>query len=142
MEKMDIPAIEGSPSFILCRSAEVVDQIWVYGNSYESTLVAIVVPDHRVLTAWAKDAGLTGDYAALCKDPKVRALLQRSCSSTSGLPPVQGWQWWATTQPCARTPRRARCHSHFLLCSACKLPCLLYKSIGSGGAARTRLARA
>jgi long-chain acyl-CoA synthetase len=26
-------------------TAQIVEQIWVYGNSYESQLVAVVVPD-------------------------------------------------------------------------------------------------
>ncbi len=49
----------------------MVDQIWVYGNSYESTLVAIVVPDKKVLLAWAKEAGVPGDFDVVAKDPQA-----------------------------------------------------------------------
>lgn len=51
----------------------------MYGNSYESTLVAVVVPDKKELTGWAKDNGVDGDFEALVKNPKARIL---------ALPPV------------------------------------------------------
>jgi hypothetical protein len=37
-------------------------QVWVYGNSFESTLVAVVVPEAPKLLAWAAAEGLPGDY--------------------------------------------------------------------------------
>ena len=61
------------------RGTDCVEQIWVYGNSYESTLVAVVVPDKKELTGWAKDNGVDGDFEALVKNPKARTL---------ALPPV------------------------------------------------------
>lgn len=46
-------------------------QIWVYGNSFENVLVAVVVPSEAGLSAWAKQsangAGGAGDFAALCR---------------------------------------------------------------------------
>ena len=98
----------------------MVDQIWVYGNSYESTLVAIIVPDHRVLTAWAKDAGAGGDFAALCKSPKARAagtlLLRLSVAALAPAPCVR---------PCTHVRGRARlagsCSAGF--CRAIEPPC-------------------
>jgi long-chain acyl-CoA synthetase len=44
------------------------------GNSFESTLVAIVVPHQAHLEAWAKHAGLASpDFPALCKNPEAIA---------------------------------------------------------------------
>jgi len=37
-------------------------QVWVYGNSFESTLVAVVVPEKKKLLAWAAAEGLPGDF--------------------------------------------------------------------------------
>jgi long-subunit acyl-CoA synthetase (AMP-forming) len=34
---------------------ETVEQIWVYGSSFESVLVAVVVPKQPTLMAWAKE---------------------------------------------------------------------------------------
>jgi hypothetical protein len=36
-------------------------QVWVYGNSFESTLVAVVVPDEKKFGAWAAGEGLPRD---------------------------------------------------------------------------------
>ena len=41
-------------------------QIWIYGNSFESALVAVVVPNQVVLEEWAKGQGLEGDFPSLC----------------------------------------------------------------------------
>ena len=54
-----------------CRGCDLVDQIWVYGNSYKSTLVAIVVPDKKPLMAWAKENGLGSDFKAVCQKPEA-----------------------------------------------------------------------
>ena len=46
-------------------------QVWVYGNSFENVLVAVVVPSEAALTAWARQsangAAGAGDLAALCR---------------------------------------------------------------------------
>ena len=63
----------------------MVDQIWVYGNSFESTLVAIIVPEKKTLMAWAKEAGVSGDFDVIAKDPKVDFISdpKRSCFECS-----------------------------------------------------------
>ena len=45
-------------------------QIWVYGNSLESTVVAVAVPNEPTLLEWAQTNGEEGDFATLCKNPK------------------------------------------------------------------------
>jgi hypothetical protein len=46
----------------------------VHGDSLESFLVAVVVPEERHLLDWAKSQGLSvNDPAALYSNPKVRA---------------------------------------------------------------------
>jgi long-chain acyl-CoA synthetase len=34
---------------------DMVEQVWVYGSSYESVLVAVVVPKKPALLSWAKE---------------------------------------------------------------------------------------
>lgn len=47
--------------------------MWVYGNSFESFLVAVVVPDKKALEDWAAANKLeTGDYASLCESLEAR----------------------------------------------------------------------
>ncbi|XP_004295630.1 PREDICTED: long chain acyl-CoA synthetase 2-like [Fragaria vesca subsp. vesca] len=78
------------PSFILF---EVTDrypntltfiwlQIWVYGNSFESFLVAVVVPDRKALEDWATEHNLTDDYKSLCQNLKARKYICDELNST------------------------------------------------------------
>lgn len=50
-------------------------QVWVYGNSFENVLVAVVVPSEAAFTAWAErenGASAAGDFAALCRSDAAR----------------------------------------------------------------------
>lgn len=55
----------------LFRTCRLVDAIWVYGNSYETCLVAVVKPEKAALQEWAESEGIEGDLAAICEHPKV-----------------------------------------------------------------------
>lgn len=52
-----------------------VDSIWVYGNSFESSLVAVVNPNTQALERWAESNGVTGEFATICEDPKAREFI-------------------------------------------------------------------
>ncbi|GAV65773.1 AMP-binding domain-containing protein [Cephalotus follicularis] len=49
-----------------------IDSIWVYGNSFESFLVAVVNPDKQALEKWAEENGITGNLNSLCEDQKTK----------------------------------------------------------------------
>jgi long-chain acyl-CoA synthetase len=34
---------------------DMVEQVWVYGSSFESVLVAVVVPNKKPLERWARE---------------------------------------------------------------------------------------
>ena len=57
----------------LFRTCKLIDAIWVYGNSYETCLVAVVKPEKAALQEWAESQDIEGDLSALCEQPKVRA---------------------------------------------------------------------
>lgn len=59
-----------------------VEQVWVYGNSFESTLVAVVVPSEEVLINWAKAQGITGTFEEVIANPKAKTLIQESFNTT------------------------------------------------------------
>jgi long-chain acyl-CoA synthetase len=42
--------------------------MWIYGNSEESELVAVVHPNQQKAEEWAKENQKEGDLKALCKD--------------------------------------------------------------------------
>jgi len=52
-----------------------IAQVFVYGNTFKSFLVAIVVPDAEVLQTWAKSNGLEGDTKRLCEDEIVQKVI-------------------------------------------------------------------
>ncbi|CAL5356224.1 unnamed protein product [Camellia sinensis] len=49
-----------------------VTEIWVYGNSFESFLVAVVNPNKQVFERWAEENGVPGDFNSLCENPKAK----------------------------------------------------------------------
>lgn len=52
---------------------ELVAQSFVYGDSLQATLVAIIVPDSDPLLKWAAENGLQGKtFEELCKLDKVK----------------------------------------------------------------------
>lgn len=63
-------------------------QIWVYGNSFESTLLAVCIPNQPALEAWAQSNGVAGDFAQLCKDPKAEAHIMAALNATGKLKKV------------------------------------------------------
>jgi len=52
-----------------------IDSIWIYGNSFESFLVAVVNPNQQALEHWAAEHGVPGDFTSLCGNPKAKAYL-------------------------------------------------------------------
>ena len=55
----------------LFRTCRLIDSIWVYGNSYETCLVAVVKPEKAALQEWAESEGIEGDMTTICGHPKV-----------------------------------------------------------------------
>ncbi|KAL0428747.1 UNVERIFIED_CONTAM: Long chain acyl-CoA synthetase 4 [Sesamum radiatum] len=49
-----------------------IDAIWIYGNSYESFLVAVVNPNIESLKHWAEVNEVSEDFSAICEDPRAR----------------------------------------------------------------------
>ncbi|GJN25360.1 hypothetical protein PR202_gb13179 [Eleusine coracana subsp. coracana] len=52
-----------------------VASVWVYGNSLEAFLVAVVVPERQTLEEWAAANNKPGDFAELCNDVKARGYI-------------------------------------------------------------------
>uniref|UniRef100_A0AAR2LPQ5 Arachidonate--CoA ligase n=1 Tax=Pygocentrus nattereri TaxID=42514 RepID=A0AAR2LPQ5_PYGNA len=48
--------------------SEPVSQLYVHGDSLQSCLVGIVVPDPEVMPSWAQKKGLEGSYEDLCRN--------------------------------------------------------------------------
>uniref|UniRef100_A0A7S0UJY6 Long-chain-fatty-acid--CoA ligase n=1 Tax=Polytomella parva TaxID=51329 RepID=A0A7S0UJY6_9CHLO len=71
----------------------LVEQIWVYGNSFESCLVAVVVPNlARVAAALDLPANAGNAQEELCSNPKVSELLLKELSTTARAEKLKGFE--------------------------------------------------
>ncbi|XP_023533273.1 long chain acyl-CoA synthetase 4-like [Cucurbita pepo subsp. pepo] len=52
-----------------------IDMIWVYGNSFESFLVAVANPNKLALERWASENSIKGDFDSLCEDKRAKDYL-------------------------------------------------------------------
>ena len=68
------------------------DAVWVYGNSFESTLVAVVCPNEDKLKKWAGDNGVSGDFAAICASDKAKAHILSLLTTTGKEGRLKGFE--------------------------------------------------
>nr|AUD66219.1 long-chain acyl-CoA synthetase 2 [Prunus sibirica] len=50
----------------------LITSIWVYGNSFESFLIAVVNPNNQAIESWAEKNGVSGDFNSLCEHTRVK----------------------------------------------------------------------
>ena len=65
------------------KKSALVEQIWVYGNSFENALVAVVVPNEDAIRSWASQNDVPGDYAAICRDERTKGYLHGELTQTA-----------------------------------------------------------
>ncbi|WVZ51202.1 hypothetical protein U9M48_002364 [Paspalum notatum var. saurae] len=70
----------------------LVASIWVYGNSFESFLVAVVVPERQALEEWAAANNKVGDFVELCNDPKARGFVLDELNKTGKKLGLRGFE--------------------------------------------------
>ncbi|XP_010518417.1 PREDICTED: long chain acyl-CoA synthetase 1 isoform X1 [Camelina sativa] len=61
----------------------VVQDIWVYGDSFKSMLVAVIVPNPETVNRWAKDLGHTKPFEELCSLPELKEHIVSELKSTA-----------------------------------------------------------
>ncbi|XP_071707321.1 long chain acyl-CoA synthetase 4-like [Rutidosis leptorrhynchoides] len=49
-----------------------IDEIWVYGNSFESCVVAVVNPNKHAIETWGRANDVSGDFDSLCQNSKAK----------------------------------------------------------------------
>jgi len=67
-------------------------QVWVYGDSTKATLVAVAHPDPEALLPWAKQNGIDGDMATLCKNKRVHGELFKDLVETGKSHKLRGFE--------------------------------------------------
>ncbi|PHT42111.1 Long chain acyl-CoA synthetase 4 [Capsicum baccatum] len=70
----------------------LVTSIWIYGNSFESFLVAVVVPERKALEDWASSNQQTGDFSSLCNNTKARKYILDELNSTARKHQLRGFE--------------------------------------------------
>ncbi|PSC74925.1 long chain acyl-synthetase 4-like [Micractinium conductrix] len=70
----------------------IIEQIWVYGNSFESQLVAVVVPVAAKLQAVAAHVGVKGTPEELCHNDKVKKELLAQLTATAKEGKLKGFE--------------------------------------------------
>ncbi|KAL2987253.1 hypothetical protein AAZX31_11G017400 [Glycine max] len=57
-----------------------IESIWVYGNSFEAFLVAVVNPSKQALEHWAQENGISMDFNSLCEDARAKSYILEELS--------------------------------------------------------------
>ncbi|OVA05190.1 AMP-dependent synthetase/ligase [Macleaya cordata] len=70
----------------------LITSIWVYGNSFEAFLVAVVVPDRKALEDWAALHNESEDFNSLCKNPRARKYILDELNSTGQKHKLRGFE--------------------------------------------------
>ncbi|PIN26528.1 Long-chain-fatty-acid--CoA ligase [Handroanthus impetiginosus] len=70
-----------------------IDAIWIYGNSYESFLVAVVNPNIESLECWAEDNQVSGDFNTICDDPRARKYILEGLANTGKEKKLKGFEF-------------------------------------------------
>ncbi|XP_027367504.1 long chain acyl-CoA synthetase 6, peroxisomal-like isoform X2 [Abrus precatorius] len=77
--------------YVTCK---FVAQCFVYGDSLNSSLVAVVAVDLDVLKAWAASEGITyNDLAQLCNHPKARAAVLAEMDAAGREAQLRGFEY-------------------------------------------------
>nr|GLL29154.1 long chain acyl-CoA synthetase 4-like [Ipomoea trifida] len=70
----------------------VIDMIWIYGNSFEYFLVAVINPNKPLVEKWAEQNGLAGDFESLCENPSVKEYILGELSKTAKEKKLKGFE--------------------------------------------------
>ncbi|XP_073105635.1 probable CoA ligase CCL6 [Elaeis guineensis] len=70
----------------------LVTSVWVYGNSFESFIVGVVVPEKRLVEEWAAANDVTGTFEELCKHPKARKYVLDELNNTGRTHELRGFE--------------------------------------------------
>ncbi|MED6132560.1 Long chain acyl-CoA synthetase 4 [Stylosanthes scabra] len=70
-----------------------IDSIWVYGNSFESFLVAVVNPSKPVLERWAEENGINLDFDSLCQDSRAKSYILGELTRIANEKKLKGFEF-------------------------------------------------
>ncbi|KAM7521389.1 hypothetical protein LguiA_011291 [Lonicera macranthoides] len=71
----------------------ILEDIWVYGDSFKSTLVAVVVPNEANTERWAHENGHKGSFSELCTLSQLQDYILQELKSTAGRNKLRGFEY-------------------------------------------------
>lgn len=74
------------------KTSLLVEQIWVYGNSFESCVVAVVVPGQHALKDLAASLGVEGSFEELCKSEAVKKAALKELQAAGRAKGLKGFE--------------------------------------------------
>lgn len=73
--------------------SSLVESIWVYGNSLESSLVAVVVPNQAAMEEWAKANEIKSDFETICNSSKAREYVIQQLDAIAKTKKLRGFEF-------------------------------------------------
>uniref|UniRef100_A0A5B6Z5D0 Long-chain-fatty-acid--CoA ligase n=1 Tax=Davidia involucrata TaxID=16924 RepID=A0A5B6Z5D0_DAVIN len=70
-----------------------IDSLWIYGNSFESFLVAVINPNKQALEHWAEENGVPGDFNSLCENPMAKEYILRELTRIAKEKKLKGFEF-------------------------------------------------
>ncbi|TKY71024.1 Long chain acyl-CoA synthetase 4 [Spatholobus suberectus] len=70
-----------------------VESIWIYGNSFEAFLVAVVNPSKQALEHWAQENGISMDFNSLCEDSRAKSYILEELSKIAKEKKLKGFEF-------------------------------------------------
>ncbi|CAL5383142.1 unnamed protein product [Camellia sinensis] len=70
-----------------------IDSTWVYGNSFESFLVAVVNPNQQFLECWAEENAVAGDFDTLCENSTAKAYILQELTKIGKEKKLKGFEF-------------------------------------------------
>ena len=70
-----------------------IESIWIYGNSFEYFLVAVINPSKIELDAWAEENGIKMDYDSLCEDSRTKKYILEELAKIGKEKKLKGFEF-------------------------------------------------
>ncbi|WJX54821.1 Long chain acyl-CoA synthetase 4 [Trifolium repens] len=70
-----------------------IESIWVYGNSFEAFLIAVVTPSKQALERWAEENGISMDFNSLCEDSRAKGYILEELSKIGKEKKLKGFEF-------------------------------------------------
>jgi long-chain acyl-CoA synthetase len=72
--------------------SKYIAQVFIYGDSYKSSLIGIIVPEQTVLYEWAKENNQECNMDTLCKNKDLKQLILKELTQLGKQGGLKGFE--------------------------------------------------